>query len=468
MSSTLNTTAERPATAERPPEHARGPSLNGSDDRTDAHERIRAAIDSGALREIEVHWADHQGHPRGKRIDARDFLERASGHGFAFCDAALCWDVAGDVKEGLRLSGWDTGFPDLFAIPALESFRWLPWRAHTGLVTSDVRDQRGELIRTAPRTVLRRVLDRLAALGYEAEVGVEIEFHLLTAEGIPLSDGLQAYSLQKLSELDPAIGEILAGLRDFVAVEGGNTEYGPGQAEVNLRHQRALVAADEAALFKYATRELARRAGALATFMAKPFGEQAGNSMHLHVSLWRHGQAAFEPAAGAENQLHRNALGGVLGHLPGIVLYGAPTVNSYKRFEEHSFAPATVSWGADNRTVAIRSLVESPAATRIELRTGAADAQPHWAIAGLLAAIVAGIEDRDDPGARGEGNLYGTGAPLPATLIDGVTAARADARIVEILGEDAVHDFTALGEAEWQTFVGAVTDWDRERYLRSV
>jgi glutamine synthetase len=463
MSSTIYPSAGRRFEADPAP----GRSVNGSHPPA-GRERIRAAIDSGELQEIEVHWADHQGHPRGKRIDTRDFLERADGHGFAFCDAALCWDVAGEVKDGLRLSSWDSGFPDLFAIPDLDSFRWLPWRAGAGLVTSDVRDHHGELIRTAPRTVLRRVLDRLSALGYEAEVGVEIEFHLLSPDGSPLSDGLQAYSLQKLAELDPVIGGILSGLRGFVELEGGNTEYGPGQAEVNLLHKRALLAADEAALFKYATRELARRAGALATFMAKPFGDQAGNSMHLHISLWREGQPVFAPAEGAENQLHRQALGGVLGHLPGIVLYGAPTVNSYKRFEEHSFAPATATWGADNRTVAIRSLVEAPAGTRIELRTGAADAQPHWAIAALLAAIVAGIEDRDDPGIRGEGNLYGSGKALPKTLADGVAAARADTRIVELLGEDAVHDFTALAAAEWQTFVGAVTDWDRERYLRSV
>jgi glutamine synthetase len=462
MSSTLNSTVERHSNGTRSQIPLGGEGLS------DARERIGAAIESGELREIEVHWADHQGHPRGKRIDSRDFLARAAGQGFAFCDAALCWDVAGDVKDGLRLSSWDTGFPDLFAIPDLESFRWLPWRERTGLVTSDVRDHHGELIRTAPRTVLRRVLDRLKALGYEAEVGVEIEFHLLRPDGTPLSEGVQAYSLQKLSELDPVIGEILSGLRDFVAIEGGNTEYGPGQAEVNLHHHGALLASDEAALFKYATRELARRAGALATFMAKPFGDQAGNSMHLHVSLWREGEPAFAPAQGVENELHRQALGGVLSHLPGIVLYGAPTVNSYKRFEQHSFAPASATWGADNRTVAIRSLVESPAATRIELRTGAADAQPHWAIAALLAAVVAGIESQDDPGARGEGNLYGEGDALPATLADGVAAARADERIVEILGEDAVHDFTALAQTEWQTFVGTVSEWDRERYLRSV
>jgi glutamine synthetase len=357
----------------------------------------------------------------------------------------------------------------MFAVPDFETFRQLPWRPRTGQVVCDLVDHHGTLIRTAPRTVLRRVVDRLAALGYEARVGVEIEFHLLDADGAPLSDGVHAYSLQKLAELDPTIDEVLRGLRGFVDLEGVNTEYGPGQAEVNLRYGPALAAADQAARLKYATRELARRAGAIATFMAKPYADQAGNSMHVHVSLWRDGEPAFAPDGDSENDLHRRAIAGLLAHLPAITLYGAPTVNSYKRFQELSFAPTSVTWAGDNRTVAVRSLVESPGATRIELRAGAADAQPHWAVAGTLAAVVAGLEaGRGDPGAKGEGNLYGEGRPLPATLAEGVAAAREDAVIIEILGVDAVHDLTALAELEWEAFVGAVSDWDRERYLRAV
>lgn len=142
-------------------------------------------------------------------------------------------------------------------------------------------------------------------------------------------------------------------------------------------------------------------------------------------------------------------------------------MNSYKRFELGSLAPTSVSWGGDNRTGALRSLLSTPAATRLELRTGAADAQPHWAIAGLLAAIAVGIEAGLDPGRRGEGNLYGTGEPLPVTLADAAAAARADHTIAEILGEDSVHDYAELAELEWRAFIGSVGDWDRARYLRN-
>lgn len=441
--------------------------LADPDDDGALHE-IAAAVDCDDVRDVEVMWLDHQGHARGKRISARSFLNRARGAGFAFCNAALSWDIAGDVKPGLRHPDWDSGFPDFFAVPDLRSFRRLPWRSSAGHVIGDLVDHHGALIAASPRTVLRRAIERLAALGYRARVGVEIEFHLLDGDGTPLSDGVQAYSLQALNQLDPVFGAILEGLREFVELEGGNSEYGPGQCEVNLAHLGALEAADQAARFKYATRELARREGAVATFMAKPFGDQAGNSMHLHLSLWRDGEPAFAPDGESENPLMRAAIGGILGHLPGIVLYGAPTVNSYKRFEVGSFAPASATWSGDNRTVAIRSLIETPEGTRVELRAGAADAQPHWAIASLLAAVISGIERGADPGERHEGDLYTSGSPLPRTLADGIAAARDDHAIHEILGEDAAYDFIALAQAEWETFVGTVTDWDRARYLRSV
>ncbi len=432
----------------------------------DPLQAVATAIEQGLVQEVEVMWLDHQGHARGKRIDAAGFLERATGEGFGFCSAGLAWDINGEVRTGLRHADWTTGFPDFFAVPDLRSFRLLPWRPRAGHVISDLVDERRELVGAAPRTVLHRAIERLASLGYRAKIGVEIEFHLLDEAGVPLVGGMQTYSLEVLNQLDPVFGEILDGLRRFVALEGGNTEYGPGQCEVNLGHLDALAAADQAARFKYATRELARRRNAIATFMAKPFGDQAGNSMHLHLSLWSDDEPVFTPEGDAENPLMRHALGGILHHLPGIVLYGAPTVNSYKRFELGSFAPTSINWGGDNRTVAVRSLLSTPSASRLELRTGAADAQPHWAIASLLAAIAAGIEAGLDPDRRGEGNLYGTGEPLPATLADAVAAARADHTIAEILGEDAVHDYAALAELEWQAFVGAVGDWDRDRYLR--
>lgn len=433
-----------------------------------SREEVAAAIEGGVLREVEVAWPDHQGILRGKRVPAGKFLRRAESSGFPFCDAALAWNFVGDVLDGMRLTGWDTGYGDMIARPDLSTFRWLPWKPGVGIVVADLVDHHGERTRTAPRTVLQRAIDRLDSLGYQAAIGVEIEFYLLDPSGEPLADGVQCYSLQKANEMDPVFTDLFDGLGRIADVEAANVEYGPGQCEVNLRYDAPMASADQAMLFKYAAKELARRGGAMPTFMAKPFNGVSGNSMHLHVSLWKDGQPVFAPEDGKENALALNALGGMMKHLPGIALFGSPNINSYKRFEDQSFAPTTAVWGGDNRTVSIRSLVETPEATRLELRIGGADAQPHWACASLLAAVIAGIEGELDPGPKGQGNLYGVGEPLPRTLWHAVQATRADETISEILGEDAVFDYTAIALAEWEVFCTEVTDWDRARYMRLV
>ena len=202
--------------------------------------------------------------------------------------------------------------------------------------------------------------------------------------------------------------------------------------------------------------------------MAKPYNGIAGNSMHLHASLWQDGEPAFAPSGEEMAPLMRDWIGGVIDHLPGMALYGAPTVNSYKRFEADSFAPTTAVWGADNRTVSVRALVEKPTSSRVELRTGGADANPYWAIAAYLAGGILGLGERPDPGPMGEGNQYGVGTPLPTTLIDAINAARADGAVRDLMGADACEDVALCAMAEWNAFVTHVSDWDHDRYLELV
>ena len=162
------------------------------------------------------------------------------------------------------------------------------------------------------------------------------------------------------------------------------------------------------------------------------------------------------------------ALGGLIRHLPGIALYGSPTVNSYKRFELDSFAPVNVSWGGDNRTVSIRSLVESAERDADRAAHAGRRRQPVLGGRGHADGDRRGIEDGDDPGKRGEGYLYGVGDKLPTTLGDAVVAARADTRITELLGQAAVDDLLLLSEKEWQAFTTQVSAWDIDRYLGAI
>jgi len=433
---------------------------------TGALDTVRDAIADGSLREIEVAWSDPFGHAAGKRIPAPQFLERATGPGFAFCEAALGWNTDGTVVDTLRLTNWDGGYPDVFAVPDFSTFTWLPWRPGVGHVISDVVTHRRTPSLLDPRAVLRRVIDRLAALGFIAKVGVEFEFYLLESDGSPIIDDIQAYSLENANKLDPLIADLYQNLGAFSRLEGIHTEYGPGQIETNLVYTDALAAADDSARLKYAAKEIARRHGKLASFMAKPFSEHSGSSAHLHISLWRDGEPAFSPVDGAENPIALHAIAGLIEHLPSIALFGAHSVNAYRRFAPDTFAPDTVNWSRDNRSAAVRSLVEAdPAATRIELRLGAADSNPYWLIASALAAVIAGLQARRLPPLPATGNLYGKGTPLPDSLGTALALAVQDDTILDILGADSVHDFAALARSEWLQYKRHVSDWERDRYL---
>ncbi len=427
---------------------------------------LRQALRDGTLTEIEVAWSDPFGHAAGKRIPAGQFLDRAQGIGFAFCEAALGWNSDGTVIDTLALTNWDGGYPDVYAVPDFSTFSWLPWRPRVGHVISDIvtHDRSPSLL--DPRAVLRRVLGRLESLGYTAKVGVEFEFYLLEPDGSPIQEAIQAYSLENANGLDPLIGELYDTLGAFTRLEGIQTEYGPGQVETNLVYTDALAAADDSARLKYAAKEVARRHGKIASFMPKPFSEHSGSSAHLHISLWRDGEPAFAAVDGSEAETTLYAIAGLVEHLPSITLFGAHSVNAYRRFAPDTFAPDTVNWSRDNRSAAVRSLVEpEPSASRIELRSGASDSNPYWLIASALAAVIAGLEARRLPPRAASGNLYGKGTPLPDSLGTALALATQDDTILEILGAASVRDFAAIAQSEWQLYVGHVSDWERRRYL---
>lgn len=430
------------------------------------HDELARRIAAGEITEIEVAWSDQFGHALGKRIPADLFLQRALTTGFGFCDGVLAWNTEARVIESLRLTNWDSGYPDVFALPDLSTFKDIPWRRGVGHVISDIVTHDGSPSWLDPRAVLRRVIGKLGELGYTAKVGVELEFYLLNPDGSIFQDAIQTYSLENANTLEPVLSDLYSTLRAFTRLEGIQTEYGPGQVEANLIYTDALSAADDSARLKYAAKEVARRHGKIASFMPKPFSEHSGSSAHLHISLWKDGEPAFATQTGRESETGRYAIAGLLGHLPSITLFGAHSVNAYRRYAPGSFAPATLTWSRDNRTSAVRSLVEpAPDATRIELRTGASDANPYWLVASALAAVAAGLQARHEPPEPRTGNLYEVGVRLPQSLNVAIALAKSDDTILEILGAESVHDFAEIAQSEWDEYSGTVSDWEFRRYL---
>ena len=427
---------------------------------------IARTIQERAIHTVEIGFADIPGVLRGKRVPAKHFLKTAH-HGVVICKAALAWDIQCEVFPGIDLASFENGYPDMVAKPLWHTFREVPWRPGSAFLLAEPYTEHGDRIDEAPRAVLQGVLDRANALGYRPLIGAELEFYLLSAERTPLYSGIQCYSLYKGTELEFILREIRLALDKLgIPVEAANPEYGPAQVEINLEYGDALTVADQTVLFKHAVKEIARQHGLFASFMPKPWSEESGNGFHVHQSLWDPERRTnlFD----ADDAIAQHYLAGLLATAREFLALEAPSVNAYKRYRDHSFAPTNVSWGGDNRTVSTRALLGIGAGSRIEHRTGSSDANPYLIIAANIAAGLYGITHAlQPPASHFAQNAYldDNAALLPGTLhaalelLSGSTAAR------EFFSERFLQHYLGIGRHEVALFDRAVTDWERARYL---
>ena len=407
--------------------------------------------------------ADSHGIMRGKRVPIAE-LDRVAEHGVALSD--VVWALPVDEREPvLPPPGHDgyfprPGYPDMRAVPDLETARVVPWHDRTALLLCDFVD-----VPLSPRAVLRAVVERARAMGVEPVAGVELEFYLLRetprsllekrpSQLVAVDEGPSVYGVVAASRHEPftsAVREMLLG--HGLAVEACNPESGPGQFEINLRAAPALQAADEAFLLKSAVKEIAARQGLLATFMAKPRSDWPGSSCHLHLSV---------------GEDMRHFIGGLLEGMAELTAILAPTPNSYRRFVPHSWAGTTATWGADNRSAGLRTI----GAGRVEHRQAGADANPYLALAAVLAAGLDGLERGCEPPPPVDGDVYalsgGAARALPATLAEATDLLERSALARDWLGDDVVDHYVAMRRAELAAQAAAVTDWETARYLEAL
>jgi glutamine synthetase len=441
-------------------------------------ERARELIEKHGIHTVECLFADIWGTPRGKRLPAKHFL-KSPEKGFAIADVCHVWDLHSFIID-VPFRPFDSGWPDMAVIPDLETFGLAPWLEGTAFVVCDTVDERThEPLVVDSRHQLRRAVERVRAAGYEPIVASEIEFHLCNDDWTPFYTGVHCYSLTKGAEVEPVVGDIRRKLEAFgIDVEACNVEYGPAQVEVNLAYGPALQVADNTVIFKYVVKEVTRQHGLRATFMAKPYREEAGNGLHVHQSLRdpSTGGNAFavddlgDGAPPISSSLMRRWLTGLLAHQIELTAVNCPTINSYKRVEDYSFAPTCATWGGDNRTVAVRSIAGLGEATRLESRGAAADANPYLVIAGLLHAGTDGLgrELPLPPYTPGDAYCDTTSPRIPATLQDALVAFEQSAFYREAFGDLFVDSFVALGRHEVDLFARQVTEWERARYREVV
>jgi len=425
---------------------------------------IKRIIEENSIHTVEVGFADLPGVLRGKRIPSTHFL-RAVDSGFALCKAALAWDIQCDIFPGVDLASFDNGYPDLVARPLLDTFKPIPWREGSAFVLADVSDEHGHLVEGSPREVLKSVIKQANDLGYHPIIGPELEFYLLNADRKPFYEGVQCYSLYKGSEIEFVLEEIRNSVEAFgIHVEAANPEYGPAQVEINLLYTDALTAADNVLVFKNAVKEITRKHGLYATFMPKPWTGESGSGFHVHQSLWDIN--TNKNLFAEDTALADSYLAGLLSTAREFLAFAAPSVNAYKRYKDSSFAPTNVSWGYDNRTVSTRSLLGIGSASRLEHRTGSADANPYLIIAANIAAGLYGIKNKLTlPDALNE-NAYLSDAPqLPKTYKDALALLRESGAASEYFSPTFLDHFLTVGRHEVELFDSIVTDWEQARYL---
>jgi glutamine synthetase len=448
-------------------------------------DRLEAWLEGKGIRKAKIGGFDVDGVFRGKYVSLEKLRSAVKG-GLGFCDVVFGWDLGDELYDNAAVTGWHTGYPDTRAVVDVSTARVIPWEPDTAAFILDFVKADGSALGPSPRGLLQRVGRKARALGFLPRFGSEFEYFIfketpqsLREKGFrdltPLTPGMFGYSWIRSSANAGLVHALVDGCNAFdLPVEGMHTETGPGVYETAILYDDLERAADKAALFKTAVKEICARHGVTACFMAKPNAKLPGCSGHVHQSLWdlEGTRNLFHDASDehGESALLRHYVAGQMALMPELTALYWPTVNSYKRSVENTWAPTTATWGRENRTCAIRVIGDSPKAMRIEYRQLGADMNPYVGMAVSLAAGLWGIERELEPPPPVGGNGYAAkdAAPLPRNLRDAVALLRRSEHARALLGEEFVDHHVRTREWEVRQYERAVTDWELKRYFEAV
>ena len=415
---------------------------------------------------VVLGMGDLNGIMRGKRIPANRWQDVCET-GNACCLSLFTMDMTCDVWD-TPLVNFENGFPDFHIMPATRPVP-IPWEPGVAMCFGTGLGMDHKPVPVDPRQALVRQIERAAAMGIDVQAGAELEFYLLDPQtGQPRDVGNDCYGLERAASFEHVLGPIRQQIDAIgIPIEQSNPEYAPGQVEVNMRYDSALLAADRVVMFRSLVKQLATRHGYLASFMAKPFIDLGGNGFHLHYSLWSEGQNIFSDG-GRLNDTGRHFLGGLQKRMVETSICGAANVNSYRRRVPYSFCPTNASWGMDNRTVALRVIEGSDSATRVEKRDAGADCNPYLLMATDIAAGLDGIEEKQEPTEITTGDAYSDShdEALPTTLADAIRLARESDWLASVLGAAQLETWLQQAERELKFFSDQVTPFETDRYLR--
>jgi glutamine synthetase len=439
-------------------------------------EALRTDVADGAIDTVVLAMTDMQGRLQGKRLDAGYFLDEVVAHGTEGCNYLLAVDVDMNTVDGYAISSWERGYGDFVMVPDFGTLRRVPWQPGTAMVLADVAWLDGSDVVESPRQVLKRQLARLAERGWTAYVGTELEFIVFDnsfedawqrgyRDLTPANQYNVDYSVLGTSRIEPLLRAIRLGMRGAgLSVESAKGECNLGQHEIAFRYTDALTTCDNHVIYKTGAKEIAAQQGHSLTFMAK-FNEREGNSCHIHLSLRdASGRPVFAgDRAHGMSAVFEQFLAGQLAGLRELSALYAPNINSYKRYQEGSFAPTAVAWGLDNRTCAVR-VIGHDSSLRLENRVPGGDVNPYLAVAAMIAAGLHGVEHELDAPAPFGGNAYTAGFEhVPTTLQEAAGLLRGSKLARLALGDAVVDHYANGARVEVSAYNAAVTDWERVR-----
>ncbi|SER21762.1 glutamate--putrescine ligase [Azotobacter beijerinckii] len=433
---------------------------------------------------VDLLIADMNGVVRGKRIE-RSSLHKVYEQGINLPASLFALDINGATVERTGL-GLDIGDADRICYPIPNTLSKEPWQKRpTAQLLMTMHERNGTPFFADPREVLRQVVGRLEALELTVCAAFELEFYLIDQDNVngrpqpprsPISgkrpQSSQVYLIDDLDEYVDCLQDILEGAKEQgIPADAIVKESAPAQFEVNLHHVAdPIKACDYAVLLKRLIKNIAYDHEMDTTFMAKPYPGQAGNGLHVHISILdKDGLNIFAGDDPQQNAALRHAIGGVLETMPASMAFLCPNVNSYRRFGAQFYVPNAPCWGLDNRTVALRVPTGSPDAVRIEHRVPGADANPYLVMAALLAGVHHGLTNRIEPGEPVAGNSYEqVEASLPNNLRDALRRLDESEVLARYISPDYIDVFVACKESELEEFEHSISDLEYNWYLHTV
>jgi len=447
---------------------------------------LQEKVANETIETIIVAFTDHYGRLVGKRYDAEFFLTSVVKAGTHACDYLLTTDMEMEPIQGYQFANWKLGYGDFHLTPDLNTLRRADWLEKTALVLCDVEGEKEyQSIGIAPRSILRNQLKKIQQLGFECFAASELEYYLFennyrqAAESHyqdlkPVGWYIEDYHILQGSRTEPFHAAARRHLKNSgVPIENSKGEWGLGQHELNVQYAEILEMADRHIVYKQCLKELADKMGLSVTFMAKYHEDQAGSSCHIHISLWKDGKNAFvgNQTIGEIqcSELFQWFLGGWIKNVSDIMPFYAPTVNSYKRYVNGSWAPTRLAWSYDNRTAGFR-VVGKGESLRIECRIPGADCNPYLAFAASLACGLEGIKNQIKPPAIFKGDVYEAKDVeiLPLSLLEATERFSKSEFAKKAFGKKVVEHYVHHFKMEQKAYHQAVTDWERKRYFERI